>query len=333
VDFSQIDRHHRPLHGSLELLDCLAATGSDSRGGKVAMDGVELVRALGAEPDSALARAAAARIDPATPAVWRAVAVALASSSPPSVIGIAGGQGAGKSTLARAISAALPGRACVLSLDDFYLGRSVRARLAAEVHPLLATRGPPGTHDPALMLTTLEALLAPRDVRVLVPRFDKGTDDRLPVEAWVSVAAPVDHVVVEGWCLGVLAGDAASLDVAVNDLERLEDGDCRWRRYVDAAIAAYLPLWQRVGFWIYLEVPDRAAVVRWRGEQEQALPQARRMSVVELDRFVAHYERLTLRMRAQSPARAHWHLLLDPEHGVVRAVRNRSPVEFRERSA
>jgi len=39
----------------------------------------------------------------------------------------------------------------VLSLDDFYLGHAARLQLARDIHPLLATRGVPGTHDIAFL--------------------------------------------------------------------------------------------------------------------------------------------------------------------------------------
>src|SRR5436189_108160 len=71
----------------------------------------------------------------------------------PLMVGLCGAQGSGKSTASRDAAAALTvrGLSClVLSLDDLYLGKAARAELAAEVHPLLATRGPPGTHDVAL---------------------------------------------------------------------------------------------------------------------------------------------------------------------------------------
>src|SRR5699024_680551 len=75
------------------------------------------------------------------------------------VYGISGLQGSGKSTLAAQL-ARLAGergiRAVVLSLDDAYLDHDERARLARDVHPLLATRGPPGTHDMALATRTLD---------------------------------------------------------------------------------------------------------------------------------------------------------------------------------
>src|SRR5688500_15694753 len=63
---------------------------------------------------------------------------------------IAGLQGSGKSTLAAQVAALACERGlrvAVLSVDDFYLGRRERLALARRVHPLLATRGPPGTHD------------------------------------------------------------------------------------------------------------------------------------------------------------------------------------------
>src|SRR5699024_9400250 len=69
-------------------------------------------------------------------------------------------QGSGKSTLATQLASAAAERglylACV-SIDDFYLDLDARQRLARQVHPLLATRGPPGTHDLALAIDTLDA--------------------------------------------------------------------------------------------------------------------------------------------------------------------------------
>ena len=73
----------------------------------------------------------------------------------PSLIGICGAQGTGKSTLAEFLALQLGNTAdwtvAVLSMDDFYLSRSERLELSGRVHPLLATRGPPGTHDCEMM--------------------------------------------------------------------------------------------------------------------------------------------------------------------------------------
>src|SRR4051794_34319435 len=94
------------------------------------------------------------------------------------IVGLSGLQGSGKSTLARQLGAAMDARGVateVLALDDFYIGRSARMALASTVHPLLATRGVPGTHDIALLIGTLDALRKARARQpVTIPRFDKG---------------------------------------------------------------------------------------------------------------------------------------------------------------
>src|SRR5690606_26489272 len=67
------------------------------------------------------------------------------------LVGVSGCQGSGKTTLASLLVLLLRemlGLRCInLSIDDFYLTRAERQQLAATVHPLLATRGVPGTHD------------------------------------------------------------------------------------------------------------------------------------------------------------------------------------------
>ena len=258
------------------------------------------------------------RLPADAPVDWRAVAAIAALALPDRhCIGLSGGQGAGKSTLAALIAqaVALVGRgAAVCSLDDFYLDRRERSKLAREVHPLLATRGPPGTHDVALALAVLDDVLAGRRTRL--PRFDKGRDEPCPRTQW-PVAESVDRLVFEGWCLGVEPQPEAMLRRPVNRLEAEEDRDGRWRAYVNAACADYARLWQRVDWWIYIEVPDMAAVRRWRMAQERALAPDRRMTEAQLDRFIAHYERLTAWQRSSFAPKADWRLRLGRDHRLV----------------
>ncbi len=254
---------------------------------------------------------------------WSTVAAigALALGSR-QVIGICGAQGSGKSTLAALLAAAMElngRRAVACSLDDFYLTRAERARLADTVHPLLATRGVPGTHDIGLAQDTIESLAEGRPTRV--PRFDKGRDDRAPEDASVPMRG-VQTVVFEGWCLGVTPQPEPMLAAALNELESDEDPDGIWRTHVNDACRRYAPLWARVDWWIYLEVPGMDCVRRWRNKQEKQLPPAQRMSESELVRFIAHFERLTLWLESDFPARAHWRLFLD-EHHRVRSARTR----------
>ena len=78
----------------------------------------------------------------------------------PLIVGINGCQGSGKSTLAHYLRTILDAGhhigAEVLSIDDFYLSRQQRQHLANTVHPLLFTRGVPGTHDIGLLIDVIK---------------------------------------------------------------------------------------------------------------------------------------------------------------------------------
>jgi len=214
------------------------------------------------------------------------------------VYGITGPQGCGKSTLAAQLAGAAAGRglrmACV-SIDEFYLGHVARQKLAQEVHPLLATRGPPGTHDAAMACETLDALRA--GTPAPLPRFDKITDRRLPRAQW-PVLHGADLVVFDGWFLGTPPQDEAGLAEPVNDLEREEDPDGRWRRWCNDALGRdYPPLWRRIDRLLFLQPPAFEVVPGWRWDQEQALreadPQRRGMDRAGVERFVRHFERVS----------------------------------------
>ncbi len=213
----------------------------------------------------------------------------------PPLIGIAGAQGSGKTTLARAAARRFGGVA--FSLDDAYLTKAERAALGREVHPLLATRGPPGTHDLALAERTVDALLA--GAPAVLPRFDKLADDRAEP---MTVEAPVRVVLMEGWCLGATPQDAAGLARPINALERDEDPDGAWRIYANDALAGpYQAFFGRFDAILHLAAPSFDAVLDWRCEQEagllglkrEDLPPERREA---LARFIQHFERITRHM-------------------------------------
>ena len=222
----------------------------------------------------------------------------------PRVVAIAGAQGTGKSTLAASLVDALRARGLQsdrLSLDDFYLPHAARVQLAATVHPLFATRGVPGTHDVAALEAALEAVL--EDRIVAVPVFDKGRDDRAAARR--QIRGPLDVAVVEGWCLAARPQSEADLAAPVNALERDEDGDSRFRRAVNDALAGrYQHLFARFDYVVYLAAAGIDDVVRFRAEQEGAVAPALRMDDARLRRFIAHYERLTAWMARDLPGRA-----------------------------
>ena len=258
-------------------------------------------------------------LDTGVPEDWRKLAAALAfrwRNAPPARVGLAGGQGAGKSTLARAIVAAcgyFDVRAVAMSIDDFYRTRSERERLGQTVHPLLATRGPPGTHDVALCGSVLDALT--RAGEVAIPVFDKGADDRAPHAR--TVTGPVDVVLLEGWCVGARPQPRETLASAVNALEAAEDAGGRWRGHVNDALGdGYARLFGSLQRLIYLRVPSLDAVRRWRLVQEGDRPVSQRLGREQIERFVSHYERLTLWMLEDLPGRADVLVDLDEAHRV-----------------
>jgi len=268
-------------------------------------------------------------------AVVQAVLDALTRVAPrPWLIGLSGLQGSGKSTLAAQLVELAARRgiaALALSIDDFYFGRAARQRLAREVHPLLATRGVPGTHDIDLLLGTLDALrtAAPRRP-ARVPRFDKGLDTRVAPSRWRPVARMPELVILEGWCIGVPPQNAAALARPVNRLERDEDRDALWRSWVNAQLARhYAPLWRRLDRLIMLQAPAYAIVARWRDEQERALRRRnapRALSAEALRRFLMHYERLSRQALAALPSRADLRIVLDEERRVRRLAKMRQAV-------
>jgi D-glycerate 3-kinase len=231
------------------------------------------------------------------------------------VVGLCGAQGSGKSTIAAAavrLLAAEGLNAVALSLDDFYLGRDARAWLAGKVHPLLAVRGPPGTHDVALACAVLDNLC--RAEPTPLPAFDKARDERRPKAAWRAIAGPVDVVILEGWCVGARAEPAARLETPVNDLERQADPDGRWRAYVNLQLGEpYQALFDRLDALVLLQAPGFEAVQAWRTEQERKLRERTSggMSDAEVARFIRHYERLTAWILEEMPGRADWTIPLD----------------------
>jgi len=264
-------------------------------------------------------------------------------SDTPLVVGIHGAQGTGKSTLTDFLQVLLAYRyrcpTASLSLDDIYHTRETRSELASEVHPMLATRGVPGTHDLPLGNRVLDELVAANaGSRTPMPVFNKALDDREPEENWPLFIGHPEIILVEGWCLGALPQSEEELATPLNDLERNDDADGRWRRYVNQQLdGPYKDFFERLDLLIMMKAPSFDAVKRWRTEQEHKLaeryraapkvgeesgrpaPQVRIMGDAELERFVMHYERITRHCLDEMPARADVLLELDEDHTLTRA--------------
>jgi len=251
-----------------------------------------------------------------------AEAIATRARKPGFVVGVCGPQASGKSTLTAVVRGLLEDRGlkvALFSLDDLYLTHAERQALAREVHPLLATRGVPGTHDTALGLELIAALKAPG--AVALPVFDKARDDRRPQGEWPRFEGPADVILFEGWCVGVRPQPPAALIEPVNALEREHDAERVWRGFVNTALAGpYQALFEAIDMLALLQAPGFEVVLAWRQEQERKLRArldreggdlGRAMSDEGVAAFIAHYERLTRWILAEMPGRADWVVRLD----------------------
>jgi len=220
----------------------------------------------------------------------------------PFVVGINGSQGSGKSTLTSFIEAYLSSvhgkRVVSLSIDDFYYDQSQRNALAIKVHPLLSTRGVPGTHDVALALSVFRSL--DKGARTLLPRFNKATDNPFPREQWPAIDEAPDFIILEGWCVGATPQPSIELKKPINQLEEAEDPLSIWRSFVNTALAGdYQTLFDKIDYRIMLKAPSFDCVYQWRLEQEHKLASKALddrggiMSDEEVANFVQHYQRIT----------------------------------------
>ena len=197
------------------------------------------------------------------------------------------------------------------------------------MHPLLITRGVPGTHDVGLGEKLLQQLAA-SEGSVAIPRFDKLADDRFAQTDWTQAMLPLDLVILEGWCVGVRQQAEQDLERALNDLEKSEDSSGEWRGYVNTQIADYEQhLWPHLDRLIMLRAPDFEQVLAWRTRQEERLlaisgnRQSTFKDEAAIRRFISHYERLTRWMLKELPRRADWCFQLGADQRVLERIAGR----------
>ena len=236
---------------------------------------------------------------------------------PPRVIGINGCQGSGKSTLADYLCTVVAGQLNIttvsLSLDDFYLTKAERIHLSSTVHPLLETRGVPGTHDVQLAINCIQSLVEGK--KSIITRFDKSIDDRAPANSLKTTEGKIGLIVLEGWCLGAKPESADKLLQPVNSLEENDDRDGIWRNYVNQAIQNdYQALFNLADELIMLQAPSFDSVFNWRLEQEQKMKKRLKkegiddrsgvMTEQQILRFISFFQRVTENILSEMPSRA-----------------------------
>ncbi|WP_281556321.1 kinase [Thalassomonas sp. RHCl1] len=266
-----------------------------------------------------------------TPLVKAIVQTRQASNKPAVFVGINGCQGSGKSTLCDYMTRVLINEhqlnTISCSLDDFYLDQLQRQQLAKSVHPLLASRGVPGTHDMLLLSDTLKKL-ANADTGFSLAKFDKASDNPVPHRLWPTVSAKTDIVLFEGWCWGTPPQQENELWFPVNRLEQEQDRQGIWRKFVNHQLAQfYQPLYRYMDLWLMLKAPSFDCVYRWRLEQEQKLRQKLAdasgsnniMTDTEIANFVQHFQRLSQHSLNTLPGKVDHLLTLDRDRRIIQS--------------
>lgn len=245
------------------------------------------------------------------------------------IIGINGAQGAGKTTFSKLLKVVLEQKfgmkVVQLSIDDFYLSRAAREELANSVHPLLRTRGVPGTHDVKMAESVLSSLSSAQDSSVtIIPRFNKAMDDPYPQSQWDRFVGRPNVILFDGWFMGAVEQKETELLAPVNELEKLEDPYCIWRRYVNSQLKDnYKSLFDKIDLLVMLKVSSFDKVYEWRLLQEEKLrivtankENKHVMSKDELVRFISHYERLTKFILKEMPSRADMLFNVSNDHRI-----------------
>ena len=222
------------------------------------------------------------------------------------ILGFSGGQGSGKTTVAGILKIILKKffkrRIHVSSIDDFYKILKKRNKMSKNIHPLLQTRGVPGTHDVYLIKKFFYLLKKNKFRNFILPKFDKSVDDRLKKKYWTSVNKKPEIVILEGWCVGAKPQSNLLIKKPINDLEKNEDKKMIWRNYVnDKLKKEYKKIFSMIDYFIFMKIPNFSMVFKWRLLQEKKLEKKSHskkkiMSYIEIKRFIMFYQRITLQM-------------------------------------
>ena len=239
------------------------------------------------------------------------------------IIGLTGGQGAGKSTITQIIKLIFEIKynfnVTFFSIDDFYKTLRERETLSKKIHPMFKTRGVPGTHDTKLLSKIFNDLSKKNFKPVYVPRFDKSIDDRFPKSKWQKISNKPDLIIFEGWCVGAKAQTKKQLLKPINILEKNNDSKLVWRTKVNKELNSnYRKIFSKIDCLVFLKVPNFECVYKWRLLQENKLKLTSKgkkiMSPKQVREFIMYYERITKQMLEDLSKNAYAVLSLDKKH-------------------
>jgi len=224
------------------------------------------------------------------------------------IIGLAGGQGSGKTTISSILSIILKKyfklNVFIISIDDFYKTRKDRKIISKKKHSLLMTRGAPGTHDINLMLSFFKKIKSKKFKNLEVPKFNKAIDDRYKKNLWYKIKLKPDVLIFEGWCVGARAQSSSQLKKPINSLEKVYDQGAVWRTHVNNQLkTGYKTLFKQLDGLLYLKAKNFNLLRKWRLKQERKLwvqtkskKGLKIMSSSDVINFMQTYQRITQQM-------------------------------------
>ena len=246
----------------------------------------------------------------------------------PYFVGLAGGQGTGKTTTSSIIKIILEKyfklKVFKISIDDFYKTRKERLSLSKKIHPMFATRGVPGTHDVKLMLEFFKKAKKKNFKQIELPNFNKAVDDRYSKKNWYKIKEKPDVVIFEGWCVGARAELNKSLKKSINSLEKINDKKLIWRKYVNQQLKTkYKELYSQLNCMIYLKAKNFSLLQKWRLKQEHKLwlktkksSNHKIMSKGDVINFMQTYQRITENMFKTAEKHSSIVMLLNNDHQI-----------------
>ena len=251
-----------------------------------------------------------------------------ANNKKPYFIGLAGGQGTGKTTISSILKIILTKyfklKVFKISLDDFYKTRKDRISLSKKVHPMLLTRGVPGTHDINIMLSFFKKIKSKKFKNLKVPSFDKAIDDRFNKKYWHNIKERPDVIIFEGWCVGAKPEKNSSLKKSINSMEKANDTKFVWRKFINQQLKSkYKKLYSELNCLIYLKAKNFKLLQKWRLKQEQKLwsktkkkSKNKLMSKRDVINFMQTYQRITENMFRIMPKHASIVMHLNSNHQI-----------------
>ena len=251
-----------------------------------------------------------------------------ASKKKPLIIGLAGGQGIGKTTITSIITIILKKyfklNAFKISIDDFYKTRKQRILLSKNKHPLLMTRGVPGTHDINIMLNFFRKIKVKKFKSLKLPKFNKAVDERYKQNLWYKIKSKPDVVIFEGWCVGAKSQNFRQLRKPINSLERIYDQTFKWRQYVNYQLETkYKKLFNQLDGLLYLRAKNFSLLRRWRLKQEKKLwlksKNKKNLKIMNKDQvknFMDTYQRITQQMFKDMPKYSSIIMNLNSSHQI-----------------